>query len=696
MNKQRCIKLKLFTPFQNFDRYADEWNNRMIPDTKVYIVGDSISLRWVFNSEEADYHVVMNDTSSPQLIKEKSIWLRMEPKIHMEDRNIFINPNPEKYRYLASKHNAIEWHLERNINQLLNDLKDGNQIKKTKILSTITSGLNTDKGHRLRLEFIQRLEELKNFDFYGRHHSSHKAYRGSLPSLKKDAALLKYKYTFAAENSWEHGYFTEKIVDAILCECLPFYWGCPDLEQYLDPQSFIRIDLEKPDEAMNTIKNAIANDEYSKRLPAIRAMKHKIITQLSIMPMLGRIIQEIEDQDAKYNKLFMEDSSPLRIFNPSNNKVYRDVPGLRQEVDQISEMVKYISVVRKYQFYILRFDADISQILPDYLSKFKVPTASSPIGANINVKSISADGIEDLKSKPKDVLSPTADYAKGITIITAYYYINKSKLTYKNYQDNIQRFVNLKCDLIIFTDLKSYQWLKSLRHPANTRIYVKDMDEFEVNKYNDYWKYCMSIDRETYHSEDLYKIWHERFISLTHEAIRINPFKSRYFFWVDIGSFREPKEPIPNFPSFNKIRNVMSNDKFILASPLYFDQNQIEMKDLPDGEKGSESRKGTESRKIFSKLLNTHDGKSCDPTNTTVQGGFMGGSIEGWKLFKDLYLKQLKLFIDHKIFGGKDQQLLTNMYLTNPDKFTLLVGQHFLKGKYVDSWYYSLYNLAED
>ncbi len=54
-----------------------------------------------------------------------------------------------------------------------------------------------------------------------------------------------------------------------------FYDGCPNLEAFLDPETFIRVPMDAPDEAIEIIRRAIAANEWERRLPAIREQKRK-------------------------------------------------------------------------------------------------------------------------------------------------------------------------------------------------------------------------------------------------------------------------------------------------------------------------------------------------------------------------------------------------------------------------------------
>jgi hypothetical protein len=120
-----------------------------------------------------------------------------------------------------------------------------------------------------------------------------KKYRGSIPGFCKDPGLIPYKYTFNSENSDEPGYFTEKIIDAIVSECLCFYWGCSNLDNWIDPDAFIRLDFDDFEKSYNIIVSSIENNEWEKRLPIIKKMKVKILDELQFIPHIESIVRKI-------------------------------------------------------------------------------------------------------------------------------------------------------------------------------------------------------------------------------------------------------------------------------------------------------------------------------------------------------------------------------------------------------------------
>lgn len=55
------------------------------------------------------------------------------------------------------------------------------------------------------------------------------------------AFLKPYKFNICFENSSYPGYTTEKIVNAMVANCIPIYWGDPLIHKAFNPKSFINI-----------------------------------------------------------------------------------------------------------------------------------------------------------------------------------------------------------------------------------------------------------------------------------------------------------------------------------------------------------------------------------------------------------------------------------------------------------------------
>jgi hypothetical protein len=256
---------------------------------------NNIEITW---DEDVDYYVIINKPPPNEYyMPEKTLVFQMEPWVYDENKTWGVKtwgnwakPNPNKFMHVHSHDkylNNVEWQI--NIPQ------EFPKVRKEEIFS-ILSGNNWDDGHKKRTKFVKYLEENEKdilIDVYGRsNYHNLKNYKGQLTDDKKESQFVNYKYYFMAENNSEHNYATEKIWEPILCECLCFYWGCPNLEDYIDERAFVRLDLDDFEKSYQIIKQAIEEDWWSQRIDIIKKEKEKIINEFGFFPTLQRIINE--------------------------------------------------------------------------------------------------------------------------------------------------------------------------------------------------------------------------------------------------------------------------------------------------------------------------------------------------------------------------------------------------------------------
>jgi GR25 family glycosyltransferase involved in LPS biosynthesis len=250
--------------------------------------------------------VVNHPPSNDQNIEaQQSIVVHMEPLEGTSRYGDWAQPDPAKFMHVHSRNfvpNFLEWHLGATYDQLITSSPD-----KKRDLSAIVTGKRLSTGHHLRLDLIHLLESAQiEMDIFGLdNNESFHNYRGPLPLFNKRDGLFPYRYTITVENNSEVNYVTEKLVDAILSECLPFYWGCSNLEDIIEPDSFIRLPLDDLEASASLIQDAIANDEYSRRLPAIKRSKEKILNSLQLAPTISRVVRGHQ----------LLDKTPLHVIN---------------------------------------------------------------------------------------------------------------------------------------------------------------------------------------------------------------------------------------------------------------------------------------------------------------------------------------------------------------------------------------------
>jgi alpha(1,3/1,4) fucosyltransferase len=107
-----------------------------------------------------------------------------------------------------------------------------------------------------RNKFFKSLNRRKNVDSGGRHFNN----LGQTVSDKL-SFIKNYKFTLAFENSSSPGYTTEKLVEPMLAQSLPIYWGNPEVARDFNPRSFINVsDFPNFDAAIDYILKVDSDD----------------------------------------------------------------------------------------------------------------------------------------------------------------------------------------------------------------------------------------------------------------------------------------------------------------------------------------------------------------------------------------------------------------------------------------------------
>lgn len=255
-----------------------------------------------------------------------------------------------------------------------------------------------------------------------------------------------------------------------------------------------------------------------------------------------------------------------------------------------------------------------------------------------------------------------------VTLVTAYYAI-PSKFPSQTYLVWIKNFLEaIPCHLIIYTDETMLPILQSMRTPylERTKFIVRPFNELYMSRLMNVWQKHKQMDHEHYHTEYLYILWNEK-TKFVMDTIEMNPFKSDYFFWCDIGAFRTP-EHLPylvNFPNPDTVYRLNASQIYILQiNP--FNETELE--------------KGT--------LIPIYDFKY----DIRVGGGIFGGHKSAWCIWDKKYYEMLKWFIEHNRFAGKDQNIMASVYIMNRDLVTLINHKPYLNNG--DKWFYMEFFLS--
>ena len=139
------------------------------------------------------------------------------------------------------------------------------------------------------------------------------------------------------------------------------------------------------------------------------------------------------------------------------------------------------------------------------------------------------------------------------------------------------------------------------------------------------------------------------------KAILNNYFKSKCFYWIDAGYFHENKtnmnKYINDWPSTKKC----FEDKRLLMGQVRKFSN-------------------LEKQGIINFDLAAHQKLQRE---INVIGGLFGGQIENILKFIELYYNAIKIFIEKKIFIGKDQNIYTYVAFSHPEIINLVLFPNY-------------------
>ena len=112
-------------------------------------------------------------------------------------------------------------------------IKEPKIYEKSKMISMIASNKAMCEGHKLRLEWVERIGEY--VDLYG---------RGFNEIADKEEGLCDYMFSVAIENGQYETYFTEKLLDCFATGTIPVYLGAPDIGEHFNKDGIIDLTEE--------------------------------------------------------------------------------------------------------------------------------------------------------------------------------------------------------------------------------------------------------------------------------------------------------------------------------------------------------------------------------------------------------------------------------------------------------------------
>ncbi|MEK9672773.1 MAG: hypothetical protein VW268_09770 [Rhodospirillaceae bacterium] len=193
------------------------------------------------------------------------------------------------------------------------------QPEKTGLLSIVVGRTGLTEGHRMRARLAEILQDRLGSDVGVFGHMVNRV-------DDKSDALAPFKYHVALENGRYPHYWTEKLADAYLADCFPFYWGCMNTADYFDPAGFRTINIYDPESAADVIQTTIEAGAYEATRDARQRDKRRIMEEYNLFALMDRLISAPTAEPACPLAILPERQfidSPLRKFR---HRLKRAVP----------------------------------------------------------------------------------------------------------------------------------------------------------------------------------------------------------------------------------------------------------------------------------------------------------------------------------------------------------------------------------
>jgi hypothetical protein len=161
-------------------------------------------------------------------------------------------------------------------------ISDFSPVQKQFAVSFLSSSKNSALGHQVRYGMFGKLpQKIGNVDVV-KHMSP--------PFLpKKDELIKPFQYSIIIENCRRKNWFTEKLVDCFVSKTIPLYWGCPNIQEFFNPDGIVKFTTYE--EIYNFLGN-IGPDYYYSKMQAVEENYLKGIDYSNIWKRVDKIISE--------------------------------------------------------------------------------------------------------------------------------------------------------------------------------------------------------------------------------------------------------------------------------------------------------------------------------------------------------------------------------------------------------------------
>jgi len=239
------------------------------------------------------------------------------------------------------------------------------------------------------------------------------------------------------------------------------------------------------------------------------------------------------------------------------------------------------------------------------------------------------------------------------TIVTAYFPFKKSKHSKVEYQSWLENLLgSCQSPMVIYTSIEHLPILHRLRRNDSlaTHFVVNYSSPLQMPPIKEliptFERQHLNDPERAYHSVELYAVWAAKTFMLN-RSTELNPFRTKYFLYVDAGAFRSASYRFHRWPYDPTIKAVFENDRLLLgmiaALPRRYCPLPYMLKEGPI----------------------QHD---------LIEGGLIGGTIHTIHWWTSVFYGTINSYLSKAFFIVKDQYLMNAIALTYPDRINMILS----------------------
>ena len=231
------IRIKIFCPFSTSKNSKDIYE-RINYSSEFSFYGEKN--KYCFVNDDDDFtHAIIINTIMPNLNipKENVIGLAFEPIYFLGLTTEFID-YAKKYigKYFIGDKSDLSDPFIEHFGYMWHSRPPKEILYKPKLMSIIVSEKIFAPGHIYRHSLVQNI--INNnlpIDIYGRGSGQYAGNNRRIMGTFNDAEPYKdYMFSICIENYICNHYFSEKIITPLMYNCMPIYYGCKNINLYVD------------------------------------------------------------------------------------------------------------------------------------------------------------------------------------------------------------------------------------------------------------------------------------------------------------------------------------------------------------------------------------------------------------------------------------------------------------------------------